>query len=101
MNRRGFLHRVGTASAALGATALLGAAEACGKGNGSGGSSLSSTSTSKGPGGPSGPVVWSELAAALTGTLVLSDAPSYGADAANFNELYTPQPAHRLLRHAK
>lgn len=99
MDRRGFLHRVGTASAALGATALLGAAEACGKGSGSGGSSLGLTTTSQGSGGsggpsePSGPVVWSELAAMLTGPLVLSDSPSYAADAALFNELYTPEPA--------
>ncbi len=89
MDRRTFLQRVGTTSAALGATVLLGATAACSSPSDHSQSSSGSTTTSS----SAPPPKWSALAGMLNGTLVLPGEAAYPASALLYNELFAPQPA--------
>ncbi len=95
MDRRTFLRRAGTATAALGATALVGTTAACTSSphhpSGAGGSS---TTTSKGSTATTiGPPQWSALAATLTGSLVVPGDAGYPNGALLYNEVFSPHPA--------
>ncbi|HVA07004.1 MAG TPA: BBE domain-containing protein [Acidimicrobiales bacterium] len=77
MQRRDFLRRAGSATAAVAATAAVGSSAGCGgSGSGSGGSGsgvAESTSTA--------PPNWRALSGMLTGSLVVPGDASYAADA--------------------
>jgi FAD/FMN-containing dehydrogenase len=97
MDRRTFLHRASTTSAALGATALLGATAACSStphhssaaGTTTTGSTPPRTTTST----TGGPPNWAALAGMLTGSLVLPADAAYAGDALLYNEVYPSAPA--------
>jgi FAD/FMN-containing dehydrogenase len=95
MDRRSFLRRAGTTSAAVGATALVGGVTACGRSPGPHGDG--STTTQSQPTTSAGtsvqPPQWSALAGMLTGRLVVPTNATYAASAELFNEVVTPQPA--------
>ncbi|HWE67331.1 MAG TPA: FAD-dependent oxidoreductase [Acidimicrobiales bacterium] len=105
MNRRSFLRRVGSTSAALGATALIGSAEACSTGRSPNASPTTTTGptttgpttsgggTSTGTGPGIGPANWSVLASTLTGSLVMPGDATYASSVELYNELFTPGPA--------
>jgi hypothetical protein len=89
MDRRAFLRRAGTASAALGTTALVGAAAACGDTDHHSRSARTSTTT----GTVKGPPNWRALAGMLTGSLVVPGSPTYATGAELYNELLASHPA--------
>jgi hypothetical protein len=97
MDRRGFLRRAGTTSVALGATALIGVAAGCSTEPHHASGGPTTTPSSKPSGSTStttlGPPNWSELAATLSGTLVLPSDASYATDALNYNQLVPSHPA--------
>jgi FAD/FMN-containing dehydrogenase len=94
MDRRGFLRRAGTATAALGATALVGATAACTSSAHHSQSSGGSTTTTKGNTTTTvGPAQWSALAGMLTGQLVVPGDAAYPNSALLYNEVFSPQPA--------
>jgi hypothetical protein len=88
MDRRAFLRRAGTASAAVGATALVGALAGCGSPRGHHRSAGSTTTTAR-----SGPPEWSALAGMLTGSVVVPSDAAYPSSVELYNELFAPQPA--------
>ncbi len=90
MDRRTFLQRAGTTSAALGATVLVGAAAACSSPSGH---SQSSDGTSTTTSSSVSPPKWSALAGMLSGTLVVPSDAAYPSSVELFNELFAPQPA--------
>jgi FAD/FMN-containing dehydrogenase len=91
MDRRTFLRRTGTTSAALGATVLVGAAAACTSTPSHHLHPSGGTSTTSGATVP--PPQWSALAGMLTGTLVVPSDAAYPNSAQLYNELFAPQPA--------
>jgi FAD/FMN-containing dehydrogenase len=97
MDRRAFLRRAGTATAALGATALVGATAACTSPprhpQSSGGSSTTTTRGTAATTTTLGPPAWSALASTLTGSLVVPGDAAYPNSALLYNELFSPQPA--------
>ena len=94
MDRRAFLHRAGTATAALGVTALVGASAACTSSPGHPQSSGGSTTTAtRGTTTTTEPPQWSVLAGMLTGSLVLPGDAAYQNSALLYNEVFSPQPA--------
>ena len=95
MDRRRFLRGAGTATAALGATALVGATAACTSSPHHSQSSGGSTSTTArgNTTTTAGPAQWSVLAGMLTGNLVVPGDTSYPNSALLYNEVFSPQPA--------
>jgi len=96
LDRRAFLRRAGTVSAAVGATALVGAVAACSTTPGhsqSGGATTTTGGTGTSTSTTAGAPQWSELAGMLTGTLVVPTDANYPTSAELFNELFSPQPA--------
>jgi FAD/FMN-containing dehydrogenase len=96
VDRRSFLRRAGTASAAVGATALVGGLAACGRTPGhhdAGGSTTTQAQTTTSTGSTVQPTQWSALAGMLTGMLVLPTDSTYAQSTELFNEVLTPQPA--------
>jgi FAD/FMN-containing dehydrogenase len=98
MDRRSFLRRAGTATAALGATALVGATSACTSHPGHPHSSPGSTTTTRGSttgttNTTAGAPQWSALAATLTGSLVVPGDAAYPNSVLLYNEVFSPQPA--------
>lgn len=94
MDRRAFLRRAGTASAAIGATALVGAGAACAP---TGNQPRSAGSTTTGSTPPTATTVeppqWSALAGMLTGSLVVPGDAAYPGSAQLYNEVFTTRPA--------
>ena len=93
MDRRAFLRRTGTATAALGATALVGATAACTSSPGHSQASGGSTTTTAGNATTTEPPQWSVLAGMLTGSLVVPGDAAYPNSALLYNEVFSPQPA--------
>jgi hypothetical protein len=99
MDRRTFLRRTSTASAAVSATALIGATAACSTSaprpsgassrTGSTGGSTPRRPTSATGGRPN----WAALAGMLTGSLVLPADAAYAGDAELYNEIRPSAPA--------
>jgi FAD/FMN-containing dehydrogenase len=87
IDRRTFLRRAGTASAAVGATALLGALAGCSSPPEHSQSAGNTTTTGQGP------PEWSVLAGMLTGSLVVPGDGAYPDSVELYNELFAPQPA--------
>ncbi len=92
MDRRSFLQRAaGSVAVVVGGGAL---ADGCSSPGPKAASASSTTSTGgEAAGTTGGPPDWRVLAGQLTGTLVQPGAPSYAADAAIYNERYSPAPA--------
>jgi FAD/FMN-containing dehydrogenase len=90
MDRRTFLRRAGTASAALGATALVGAGAACTSGPSAHHHATGRATTTR---TTAGPPQWGVLAGTLTGSLVLPADAAYPTSAQLYDEVFTPHPA--------
>jgi FAD/FMN-containing dehydrogenase len=97
VDRRAFLRRAGTASAAIGATALIGATADCARGGqrpqSSGSTGSTGTTGTTRTTGTTGPPRWSALAGMLTGTLVVPGDAAYPDNALLYNEVFSPRPA--------
>jgi FAD/FMN-containing dehydrogenase len=94
LDRRTFLRRAGTTSAALGATALVGALAGCGASPDQPDAGSTTTQAPQStPTSTGGPPQWSALAGMLTGSVVVPSDTDYAESAQLFNEVLAPQPA--------
>jgi FAD/FMN-containing dehydrogenase len=90
MDRRTFLRRAGMASAAFGATALVGVGAACSTSPHAADHHATGTTTTSAAAGPPN---WAALAATLSGSLVLPGDAAYPDSALLYDEVFTPDPA--------